>query len=70
MRRDSCDIVGAAPGKNKRKMAEPGLMEWLVAAGKKRSGMEYRASNRGSGIRRERSNETRMQNGDEMQQKK
>jgi len=35
MRRDSCDIVGAAPGKNKRKMAEPGLMKWLVAANKK-----------------------------------
>jgi hypothetical protein len=53
MRRDSCDIVGAALGKNKRKMAEPGLMKWLVAADKKRSGMEYRASNRSSGIRRE-----------------
>jgi hypothetical protein len=34
MRRNPCDIVGAAPGKNKRKMARPGLMEWLVAADK------------------------------------
>jgi len=36
MRRDSCDIVGGALGKNKRKMAGPGLMEWLVAADKKK----------------------------------
>jgi hypothetical protein len=35
MRRKSSDILGAALGKDKRKMAGPGLMEQLVAADKK-----------------------------------
>jgi hypothetical protein len=58
MRRNPCDIVGAALGKNKRKMAGPGLMEWLVAADKKET-----AWNIGHPIEV-------VENGDEMQQKK
>jgi hypothetical protein len=70
MGRNSCDILGVLRRKNKRKMARPGLMQWLDAANNSRSGRELQASNPSSGGEAEPRDGTRMRNIDETQQKK